>query len=275
MPDPRHVRRRLTPFVRASVAVHAVGAVACLIVPRGWPWFAGGVLANHLMLVAASLTPRSTLVGPNLRRLDSRAAGGDGVVLTFDDGPDPAVTPRVLDCLEAHGATATFFCVGLQAEKHPALVEEIARRGHGVENHSWRHAWSFCFQGPASIRQELERTQQLLGALAGSRPRYFRAPAGLRNPWLDSVLSGFGLELVSWTRRAFDTVTSDPDAVVKRLSRNLAAGDILLLHDRRMGRTRGRSPAVLDALPRLLDRFATLGLRAIPLPRPPVADARV
>ncbi len=263
MSDARH----RAPFVRASVAVHAVGGVACLVAPHEWRWIVAGVVADHLALVAGSLIPRSTLVGPNLRRLDAQAVGGDGVVLTFDDGPDPAVTPRVLDCLDAHGATASFFCVGLQAEKHPAVVEEISRRGHHVENHSWRHAWSFCFQSASSIRNELERTQQLLGALAGGRPRYFRAPAGLRNPWLDSVLRRDDLALVSWTRRAFDTVTTDSELVVRRLTRNVAAGDILLLHDH--GAT-----SVLEALPRLLEKLATHGLRAMRLPRPVESDAR-
>ena len=255
------------PFLRASVAVHAAGGVACLIAPHEWPWIVGGLVADQLALVAGSLIPRSTLVGPNLRRLPAGAAGGDAVALSFDDGPDPVLTPRVLDCLDAHGATASFFCVGVQAEKHPALVEEIARRGHGVENHSWHHAWSFCFQSAPSIRAELERTQQLLGRLAGRRPAYFRAPAGLRNPWLDSVLRRNGLDYVSWTRRGFDTVTSDPQTVERRLTKNLAAGDILLLHDH-------RSPAVLPALTRLLERLAGGGLRAIRLPRPGDVDAR-
>lgn len=267
MPDSPRALRPRPPFLRASVAVHAVGGVACLIAPQEWPWIVGGLVADQLALVAGSLIPRSTLVGPNLRRLSAECSGGNAVALSFDDGPDPVLTPQVLDHLDAHGAKASFFCVGAQAEKYPELVEEIARRGHGVENHSWHHAWSFCFQSAPSIRAELERTQQLLARLAGRRPSYFRAPAGLRNPWLDSVLRGNGLTLVSWTRRGFDTVTTDPQAVAGRLTRVLAAGDILLLHDR-------RSPAMLAALTLLLERLADEGLRAIRLPRPEDACAR-
>jgi peptidoglycan/xylan/chitin deacetylase (PgdA/CDA1 family) len=200
-------------------------------------------------------------------------AAFDGkVALTFDDGPDPVVTPRVLARLEERGVHATFFCIGRRAEEHPGLVAEIARRGHRVENHSYRHSAAFCFLGPRAIGRELDRAQAALMRQAGSAPRWFRAPAGLRNPWLDGALLPRGLELVSWTRRGFDTVSSEPDAVVRRLTRGLAARDVLVLHDGGAARTAGGAPVVLEALPRLLDALDAAGLSAIPLP-PPAGQA--
>lgn len=266
MSEPAGRSRRGALLVRVSAGLHVAGALVCVASPRSWPWVVGGLAADHALLVAGSLWPRSTLVGPNLRRLPMEAVFDRAVALTFDDGPDPVVTPRVLARLEERGVHATFFCIGRRAEEHPGLVAEIARRGHRVENHSYRHSAGFCFLGPRAIGRELDRAQAALTRQTGSAPRWFRAPAGLRNPWLEAALHPRGLGLASWTRRAFDTVSSDPVAIVRRLTRGLAARDVLALHDCGSARTAGGGPVVLEALPRLLDVLDAAGLRAIPLP---------
>jgi peptidoglycan/xylan/chitin deacetylase (PgdA/CDA1 family) len=258
--------------VRVSAGLHLTGGLVCVVSPRSWPWVVGGLVADHAVLVAGSLLPRSTLVGPNLRRLPMAPAFDGKVALTFDDGPDPVVTPRVLARLDERGVHATFFCIGRRAEEHPGLVAEIARRGHRVENHSYRHSAAFCFFGPGAIGRELDRAQDALTRHAGSAPRWFRAPAGLRNPWLDAALPPRGLELASWTRRAFDTLSSEPATVVHRLTRGLAARDVLVLHDGGSAISAGGAPVVLEALPRLLDAIDAAGLSVIPLP-PPVRQA--
>ncbi len=267
---PRAASRRLprAPLVRASIGLHVAGGALGLAMPAAWPWLVGGLLADHLLLLAGSLWPRSSLVGPNLRRMPVTDGTANAVALTFDDGPDAAVTPRVLDCLEARGARATFFCVASRAERCPGLVGEIVRRGHRVENHSYSHSPAFCCLGPRALGREIDRAQQVLARQAGATPRWFRAPAGLRNPWLDGVLRARRLELVSWTRRAFDTVSRDPAAVVLRLERSLAARDVLLLHDGGSARDATGQPVVLQALPRLLDALERAGLRSVALPPP-------
>jgi peptidoglycan/xylan/chitin deacetylase (PgdA/CDA1 family) len=242
--------------VRASLHLHWLAALALLVAPRRWQPILGTVLADHLLLVAASLLPRCGWVGANLRRIP--AAEGT-VALTFDDGPDVEGTPRVLETLARHGATASFFLIGRRAEAAPRLVAEIAAGGHTVENHSYRHSNAFCFYPPRAAARDLARCQEVLTALAGRAPRWFRAPAGLRNPWLDGVLRRQGLRLASWTRRGFDTATGDAARVAARLERDLAAGDVLLLHD--------RSPSGQTALPRLLEAIDRCGLRAVALPR--------
>jgi len=257
---------------RASIVVHLAGPAVCLLVPEIWSWVLAGVAADHGLLVAVSLWPRSRLLGPNLLRLPASASSGRDIALTFDDGPDPEVTPRVLDLLDAHGAKASFFCVAQRAEAHPELVAEIARRGHRVENHSYRHSNAFCFLGPRALGRELDRAQASLTRLAGAAPRWFRAPAGLRNPWLERQLRARRLSLVTWTRRAFDTVARDPERVMERLARNLAGGDILVLHDRGGAAAASGRAVALEALPMLLDRIAAAGLRPVALPPPgPVA----
>ena len=105
----------------------------------------------------------------------------------------------------------------------------------------------------------------MLTPLSGSAPRFFRAPAGLRNPLLDPALQRQGLQLASWTRRGFDTVSTDAASVLARLTRNLAAGDILLLHDGHAARTAAGTPLVLEVLPRLIEAIAQRSLRPVTL----------
>jgi peptidoglycan/xylan/chitin deacetylase (PgdA/CDA1 family) len=252
-----------------SLALHAAGAVALAAAPRHWKAVAATLFANHVALAAASLWPRGQAVGANLLRLP--VPGPEEISLTFDDGPDPEVTPRVLDLLDGAGQRATFFAIGRRARAHPDLAAEIVRRGHRVENHTETHPHLFACYPAGLLRREIGRAQESIAAATGTVPRLFRAPAGLRNPLLDWVLHRAGLRLVSWTRRGFDAVESAPRAVARRLLAGLAAGDILLLHDGRAHGSHGSgggNPVVLDALPRVLDVLAERGLRSVPVPLP-------
>jgi peptidoglycan/xylan/chitin deacetylase (PgdA/CDA1 family) len=119
----------------------------------------------------------------------------------------------------------------------------------------------------AGLRREIGAAQAALTQAAGTAPRFFRAPAGLRNPLLDPVLHECGLDLVSWTRRGFDTRERDAGIVWRRLIRDLHAGDILLLHDGHAARTRAGVPVILEALPRVLDAAQSAALRPVTLRR--------
>lgn len=265
---PPTLRRRWypAPAIRFTAFFHAGGAAAVAAVPELWPPIVAGLAANHAVLIAASLLPRSQLIGRNLVRLPEAAAQRGEVAITFDDGPDPEVTPRVLDLLDAYRARASFFCVGERAAAAPGLVREIVRRGHSVENHSHRHSTAFGWYGPWRLRRELEAAQRALADAAGAPPVFFRAPFGTRNPLLDLALARLGLTLVSWTRRGFDTVDGDPARVLQRLVNGLAPGDVLLLHDGVTVRARrGGAPTALAVLPRVLERLADRGLKAVSL----------
>lgn len=248
--------------IQASIGLHGAALAAAVAMPGAWPWAAAAAAANHLLLGAAGMVPQSRVLGPNLTRLP---ANRPEVALTFDDGPDPAVTPLVLDLLDAAGAKATFFCIGGRARAHPELVREIARRGHAVENHTDTHPYGFAALPPPLLRREVRRAQATLAELTGRQPRFLRAPAGLRSPLLDPVLRREGLLLASWTRRALDGVSRDPGAALRRLLRGLAPGDILLLHDGNAARTPAGTPVVLSVLPRLLPAMRAAGLRPVPL----------
>jgi peptidoglycan/xylan/chitin deacetylase (PgdA/CDA1 family) len=262
---PTSRRWRPAPAVQATVLVHAAGAVALAAAPASWPWVLGGIAANHAALAAAGFLPRSRLLGPNLARLPESAARRAEVALTFDDGPDPEVTPRVLDALDAAGLKATFFLIGERAARHPALAREIVRRGHAVENHSHRHSTAFGWYGPGRARREIEAAQGAIADATGVAPVYFRAPFGIRNPLLDPALARLGLRYVSWTRRGFDTVARDPQRVLDRLTRGLTAGDILLLHDGAAARPRDGGVHAPAVLPALAARLVALDLRSVTL----------
>lgn len=256
---------RPSSLIRLSAALHIGAAAAVIARPQLWPWMLGSVVANHLVLTAAGLWPRSKMLGPNWTRLPSGVASSGAVALTFDDGPDPAITPRVLALLDEYGAKATFFCIGQRVEQHADLAREIVQRGHAIENHSQRHLHHFSFLGLRGLANEIERAQEIIATVAGERPRFFRAPAGLRSPLLDPVLTRLDLRLASWTRRGFDTVTHNPDSVFARLTRNATGGDILVLHDGHGARTRSGSPVIVEVLPRLLAALAAAKLKPITL----------
>ena len=260
------VSGRRSAFLIGSAAAHVAAAVALVASPGWWPWLVAGLIADHALIAGAGLIPTCRLLGPNLRRLGADAAKRGEVALTFDDGPDPDVTPRVLEMLAAAGARATFFPVGEHAAGYPDLVTDVAAAGHRLGNHTWSHPAGFWFLPPAALSREIDRAQDALTELGGVSPRWFRAPAGIRSPWLEPQLARRGLGLVSWTRRGFDTVTSDPDRVAARLVEGLAAGDVLVLHDRVTGRSSSGRPVVLEVLPRVLRALADRGLRSVPLP---------
>ncbi len=249
--------------------LHGVGVPLLAAQLPWWPWLLGALAANHAVL-AVGMQPRSQWAGRTLVRLPGPSSQ---VALTFDDGPDPAVTPRVLDLLDADGARASFFCIGQRAAAHPALVREIARRGHRVENHTWSHPYGFAAMGPRAMRQEVRLAQAALTSLSGAAPRWMRAPVGLRSPLLDPVLAGEGLLHASWTRRAYDSLRGDPARVAARLTRRLAGGDVLLLHDGFSARSGDGCAVVLDALPAVLRAVRARGLQAVALPAPEDLEA--
>ncbi len=264
--SPVHGRRRWcpTPLLQATFALHAGTLGLIALEPGLWPWGMGALAANHLALTLAGLWPRGRGLGPNWVRLPTAAAEGH-IAITIDDGPDPEVTPQVLDLLDRFEARATFFCIGSRAQCHPGLCREIVRRGHAVENHSQHHYHHFATFGPLRMAREVQAGQDSLAAVTGQRPCFFRPTAGLRNPFLEPILARQGLYLASWTRRGYDTLNRDADDVVRRLTTGLGAGDILLLHDGNAARTGTGQPVIVAALPAVLEAAAAAGLKTITL----------
>jgi peptidoglycan/xylan/chitin deacetylase (PgdA/CDA1 family) len=249
----------------SQLALHVAALVLLLTYPQEWRWAATLVLISQLMLMAASLWPRSTCLGANLVRLPTAAIQRAEIAITIDDGPDPQVTPRVLTILDQYRVKATFFCIGERAAAHPELCRRMLAAGHRIENHGARHPTLCSLSGPAGWRREIGDGQHILQRITGQTPRFYRAVAGLRNPFLDPVLHGLGLQLATWTRRGFDTRERDPEKVLRRLTQGLSAGDILLLHDGHAAHTLSGEALIVAVLPRLLEAIRARGLTPVTL----------
>jgi peptidoglycan-N-acetylglucosamine deacetylase len=169
-------------------------------------------------------------VGFFLPVISRRKTGRRAVALTFDDGPDPDVTPRLLELLRRHGVPATFFVAGARAERHPGLIREILSRGHTLGNHSYHHDPLLMLRSRAKLSEEVARTQDLLSAFA-VRPLAFRPPVGITNPRLPGVLTELGMYCVTFSCRAFDRGNRRIAGLAAIILKKVRPGDILLLHD--------------------------------------------
>lgn len=204
----------------------------------------GVLMLSHALVLYPTLRPSSQWLGPVATRF---ATDAREVWLTIDDGPTDD-TGRLLDALDSRGARATFFVKGELAERYPDRIRDVVRRGHSVANHSHSHPSASFWCLPAGrIRDEIAECNRVLREITGQEPMLFRAPVGMKNPFVHPALRG--MTLVGWTARAFDTSIDDPDVVLRRLMPDVTPGAILLLHQ---GRPRsveiiGR---VVDALQR-------------------------
>src|SRR6202167_4993398 len=185
----------------------------------------------------------------------SRVEGERCVALTFDDGPDPMDTPKLLDLLREKNVKATFFVIGKRADQYPEILRRAWAEGHLIANHTWSHRPLFCFLTPSRLRTEIERGTESVRRICGFRPHLFRSPVGLRHPLLRPYLQDAGLEYVSWSIRARDTLTGDSGVLARRILKQAASGDIILLHDHLPGGTE----VMLEALPRVIDELRQRG----------------
>jgi peptidoglycan-N-acetylglucosamine deacetylase len=159
-----------------------------------------------------------------------RAPGHSRIALTFDDGPDPRVTPALLDLLARKKVPAAFFCIGKYVTAHPALAARIAAEGHLLANHTYNHKWSTVLMRRTGLTSEIAQTQSAIQQATGITPAHFRPPIGLTNPHYASVLKQMNLTMVGWSVRSLESVFST--ANVLRRIRRARDGGIILLHDR-------------------------------------------
>ncbi|MGF6747689.1 peptidoglycan/xylan/chitin deacetylase (PgdA/CDA1 family) [Paraburkholderia sp. MM5482-R1] len=184
-PPRRWPRSRNSALLNGTIGWHVIVLIGVAVAPAAWPWWLAAIVANHALFTIAGLLPRTTLLGPNWTRLPANPRNADAIALTIDDGPDPVVTPQVLDLLDAFDVRATFFCIGAKVERYPQLAREIVARGHGLENHSQVHVHTFSVTFPRALTREIAAAQRTLETVSGARPMFFRArpPACATSSW--------------------------------------------------------------------------------------------
>jgi peptidoglycan/xylan/chitin deacetylase (PgdA/CDA1 family) len=245
------------------------------------PWLIGApaiAAAAGGLLAYGGVHPRAQLFGPTIRYTDSPRK----LAITFDDGPNPVITPKLLDLLDRYNAPSTFFLIGRYIRECPELVSEIATRGHVVGNHTESHPNLF-WKRSAEIRVELRLTHSAIRNALGAPPKWFRPPFGLRNPWLAAEARELNMRVVMWTLLPGDWRAPSAEWLIQRmrpiaeraeraLKRPTGTGEILCLHDgshREQGADRTRTLAALEHwLPRWRDaglEFVTID-KAVSVP---------
>jgi peptidoglycan-N-acetylglucosamine deacetylase len=204
--------------------------------------------------------PSSGLLYPTVSH---GARRGDCVALSFDDGPDPEVTPAVLDALAQYGAHASFFVIGRSLQAHPQLARRIVAEHHELGNHSWTHSRWQSFFGLRRQLREIERGAQVIAELSGSAaPPLYRAPMGLKSPPLARAARRLGLTVVAWSLHSRDTRSSDPQRIARRVLQRIRPGDIVLMHDGH-DLPGSHRPACAPALRLILRGLRERGLRSV------------
>lgn len=153
------------------------------------------------------------------------------VSITFDDGPNPESTSKVLSLLEKYEAKATFFLIGKNAEKHPEIVRQIIEDGHSIGNHGYSHSTNFGFFSTEKVTQELKRTNSIMKEIMGKELKMFRPPFGVTNPNIKKALRKTKHQSIGWSKRSLDTTNLSEEKILGRITTNLKRGDIILLHD--------------------------------------------
>ncbi len=158
------------------------------------------------------------------------------VALTFDDGPHPERTPKILDLLKKHDVRAAFFVTGKNAEKHPELIKRMVSEGHLVGNHTYSHSSRFPWMKEEKMREEIHWCDVAITRITGMHPTLFRPPFGVSNPTLARAVVPWHYTVAGWSVRSLDTVSRWPRAkVFERVRRRLRPGSVVLLHDDREG----------------------------------------
>lgn len=239
----------------AAVMVGAVGGFGFSPLVIGLPTVAFAALLTYGIARPASGVLYPTIThGPR---------NGKRVAFSFDDGPDPQVTPAVLDALAAAGARATFFVIGQKLAAQNELGRRIVGEGHELGNHSWRHSRWQNFFGPGTLYEEIQRCEAVITEIAGAqRKPLYRSPIGLKSPPLARAAAKAGIRVCAWSLHSRDTRSAAPEQIAQRVLDRVRPGDIILMHDGHdlPGRTR---PACVPAVVLILEGLRAKGLESV------------
>src|SRR5262245_4721688 len=235
-------------FLAWSTVLAALAAEAAVRGQLGPRWLAVLAAAWYSVATIGVFFPGLEMYGPIVRR---GPAGRRSVALTFDDGPHPTTTRRILAVLAATRHRATFFVLGEKARRHPDVVREIHAAGHTIGVHGDRHDRLHAFRMPWRVHDELLRAARAVEDATGVRPRFFRPPLGHTSITTTLGVRRSGMMVVGWSTRGLDGMRGrTPEAVVARVARTVTDGAIVMLHD--ASEHDDFEPAAVGALPELL-----------------------
>jgi peptidoglycan/xylan/chitin deacetylase (PgdA/CDA1 family) len=206
--------------------------------------------------------PNSYVFG---RPITNVRGAGRPIALTFDDGPNPQATPRILDALATRGVKATFFVLGRHADEWPGLVRRVVEEGHAIGNHGWHHR-KLHVRGPGYVRRDLTMGTDSIARAAGAKPVLFRAPHGFRSPWVSPIAASLGQRTVGWSRGVWDSAQPGVDAIVRRTVDGARPGRIMLLHDGDGYDVHGDRTQTAQAIPRIVDELLGQGYSFVTIP---------
>jgi len=204
----------------------------------------------------------SPLFGPALGRIPTDRKV---VALTFDDGPNPDATPRILDTLAEKKVRATFFVLGSHVQRWPDLVMRMSHEGHQLGNHGYFHR-KLQFKSPFYVSRDIRLGIRAIRRAGAPAPRYFRAPHGFRSPWTTPIASSYGERTVGWSLGVWDSDRPGVDEIVRRTLEGVSPGSIVLLHDGDGYNPDGDRMQTAAALPRIIDRLKDQGYGFATLP---------
>lgn len=224
---------------------------------------AGAAGAGGLGIFARGMFhPRSRLLCPVIS--SGPRSERTRIALTFDDGPCPGSTDRVLDVLERSGVRATFFVIGRYAHEHPSLIARAHAAGHLIGNHTYDHHRSGMFGWKRYWMDQIARADEAVGAVVGAAPRLFRPPMGFKSHHLGAAVRRLGHTVVTWSRRGMDGVATTENRIARAML-PVRGGDIVLLHDGRDPASRRDASVTARALPQILADLQSRGLQPVRL----------
>jgi peptidoglycan/xylan/chitin deacetylase (PgdA/CDA1 family) len=193
------------------------------------------------------------------------ARGSKQIALTFDDGPNDPHTLKLLDFLSRHEVRATFFVIGQYVRQRPDIVQEIARRGHVVGNHTFSHSL-LIFKSTSRMRQEILQCQEAIRDAIGEDAKLFRPPWGGRRPGVFPVVRQLGLQPVMWNVTGYDWNAPSADYIEQRVVTKIRGGDLVLLHDGSHAAFGANRSKTVEATGRLLSRYKSEGREFVTVP---------
>lgn len=217
-----------------------------------WPGIATLLVVYICFLVVGSIFIRFNFFLNSVNNLNS-----DGVSLTFDDGPDPITTPKILEILNQYNVKASFFLIGSKVQKYPEIVRRIHDEGHSIGNHSFSHSNFLPFKPDYFLKRDILKCNKLLTEITGGEIKLFRPPFGVTNPNYRRVLRKLNLKSVGWSVRSMDTTANSKQIVLDKVIPALKNRDVVLLHD--------TQKTTLEALPNIIQYCQNNGMALVAL----------